>query len=43
MKFEKNCSYIGGGDTRPLQIVAIFFNPTLHFQHSGRRHIDIGV
>ena len=26
MKFEQNCSYIGGGDTKSLQSVAIIFN-----------------
>ena len=29
MKFQKNCFYIGGGDTRPLQIVAVLFNLTV--------------
>ena len=26
MKFEQNCSYIGGDDTKPLKSVAILFN-----------------
>ena len=31
MKFEKNCSYIGGGDTRPLQSDTLFFNLTVGY------------
>ena len=30
MKFEKNCSYIGGVDTYPPESVAILLNPTIH-------------
>ena len=29
LKFEQNCYYIGGGDTRPLKIDAIVFNLTV--------------
>ena len=29
LKLEKNCIYIGGGDTRPLKSVAIVFNLTV--------------
>ena len=29
MKFQKNCFYIGGGDTMPLQIVAVLCNLTV--------------
>ena len=29
LKFEQNCSYIGGVNTRPLKIVAILFNLTV--------------
>ena len=31
LKFDRNCSYIGGGYERTMQIVAIDFNVTVIF------------